>query len=97
MAASAVLGQTDFVSATSGTSATKYDGPSGLAFDFSGNLAVADLNNNRTLIFPPSEQVTGGSGTVVLGQPDLASGDKNQGGSTSAVTEWLPQGVVTYR
>jgi len=68
-----------------------------LAFDFLGNLAVADFNNNRTLIFPPSEQVTGGSGTVVLGQPDLASGNKNQGGSTSAVTQWLPQGVVAYQ
>ena len=97
MAASAVLGQTDFGSATSGTSATKFDGPLGLAFDFSGNLAVADYNNNRTLIFPQSEQFTGGSGTVVLGQPDLVSGDKNQGGSASAVTEWLPQGVVAYR
>ncbi len=97
MAASAVLGQTDFVSATGGTSATGFDGPSGLAFDFSGNLAVADFNNNRTLIFPPSEQVTAGSGTVVLGQPDLASGNKNQGGSTSAVTQWLPQGVVAYQ
>ena len=97
MPASAVLGQTDFGSATSGTSATKFDGPAGLAFDFAGNLAVADENNNRTLIFPQSEQVTGGSGTLVLGQPDLTSGNNNQGGSTSAVTEWLPQGVVAYR
>jgi NHL repeat-containing protein len=97
MAASAVLGQTDFVTSTGGTSATKFDGPSGLAFDFSGNLAVADANNNRSLIFPTSEQVTGGSGTIALGQPNLTSGNQNQGGSTSDVTEWLPQGLVAYR
>jgi hypothetical protein len=97
MVASEVLGQSDFATATGGTSATKFNGPTGVAIDFSGNLAVTDLYNNRTLLFPPAEQVTGGSATVVLGQQDLNSGSKNQAGSTSAVSEWLPQGVVAHR
>jgi sugar lactone lactonase YvrE len=96
MAASAVLGQTDFVSGASGTSASNLSGPVGLAFDSSGNLAVVDSVNNRTLIFPPAQQVTGGSAGTVLGQPDLASGNPNQGGSPSAKTESLPLGVLGY-
>jgi len=96
MAASAALGQTDPVSSDSGTSASQLKYPYGLAFESSGNLAVTDDGNGRTLIFPKSQQITGGSASVVLGQPDLDSGDANQGGSVSAVTQKGPLGVVAY-
>jgi len=97
MTASAVLGQTDFITATGGTSETKFNGPVALSFDTKRNLAVADLNNHRTLIFPPAKQVTDGDATMVLGQPDLTSGTSNQGGAPSAKTEHFPQGVVAYQ
>jgi len=96
MAASAALGQTDLISDDCGTSASQLQYPYGLAFDQSGNLAVTDGGNNRTLSFPKSQQITGGSASMVLGQPDLNSGDANQGGSVSAFTQNSPIGVVAY-
>jgi hypothetical protein len=96
MAAAAVLGQTDFVSNGTGTSASTLWNPVGLAFDSSDALAVTDSGNHRTLIFPAAGQVTGGSATMVLGQPDLDSGAPNQGVSTGAETEFGPLGVSTF-
>lgn len=54
MPASLVIGQTDFVSHTTTTSQTGLHSPVGLTFDFIGNLWVADINNNRVLMFPGS-------------------------------------------
>ena len=47
--------------------------PLGIAFDPSGNLWVADMNDNRVLEFKPPFS-TGMSASVVLGQPDLTTG-----------------------
>src|SRR5258708_2315504 len=74
-----------------GIGANSLDSPQGVAIDASGNLFVADGNNNRTLVFfspIPMTMVAGtpgnlGDGTAdaAIGQPDLVSGACNQGGS----------------
>ena len=49
--ADVVIGQTDFVTATGGASATKMTGPDGLSVTPDGKLLVCDKTNNRVLIF----------------------------------------------
>ena len=51
MAATGVLGQTNFTTATSGTSSTKFTTPIGLAFDAVGNLFVSEFQTPRVLGF----------------------------------------------
>src|SRR5579883_9359 len=58
--------------------------PLGIAFDPSGNLWVADMNDNRVLEFKPPFS-RGMPATVALGQPDLFSG-MQCGGPTSPAT-----------
>ena len=78
-AATVVLGQTDFTSKSSGTTATKFLDLRSLEFDSDGNLWVADKNNFRIVMFPAANLVTGGTATLVLGQPDFTSKTKNTG------------------
>jgi sugar lactone lactonase YvrE len=70
MAASLVIGQTDFVSSGSNTTASSLDYPTGIAFDRAGNLWIGDTENDRVLEFVPAF-ATGMSASVVLGQPDF--------------------------
>ena len=68
----------------------------GVAIDASGNLFVADVNNNRALVFfspLPMTKVKGTPGNfgdatadVAIGQPDLVSGACNQGGGATLTT-----------
>ncbi|MBI1662608.1 MAG: hypothetical protein IS860_03755 [Nitrosopumilus sp.] len=51
MSADLVIGQTDFTSFSTGTSATKLKNPRNLAFDSSGDLWVLDNLNERVLRF----------------------------------------------
>ncbi len=53
--------------------------PSGMAFDSTGNLWVADGGNSRVLMYPKANLVAGGSATVVLGQTDQSGSSCNQG------------------
>ena len=79
-----------------GLSADSLDSPQGVALDASGNLYVADVNNNRALVFfspLPMTRVKGTPGNfgdatadVVVGQPDLLSGACNQGGGAALTT-----------
>jgi sugar lactone lactonase YvrE len=76
-----------------GLSADSLNSPQGVALDASNNLFVADVNNNRALVFfspIPMTQVQGVVGNfgdatadVAVGQPDLASGECNRGGSAT--------------
>ncbi|KKP81951.1 MAG: NHL repeat containing protein, partial [Candidatus Moranbacteria bacterium GW2011_GWF1_35_5] len=50
VAADVVIGQTDFLTATSGTSSTKLKNPSGIYSDGT-KLFVSDMSNNRILIY----------------------------------------------
>jgi len=99
-AAFAVFGQLgSFVTAIAnegGINANSLDSPQGVALDASGNLFVADGNNNRALVFfspIPMTTVSGPPGNfgdatadVAIGQADLVSGVCNQGGSATLAT-----------
>ena len=96
-AADVVFGQAgSFITNTAnegGLSADSLDSPQGVAIDASGNLFVADGNNNRALVFFSPIPMTAVKGTpgnfgdatadVAIGQPDLVSGACNQGGSAT--------------
>jgi uncharacterized protein (TIGR03437 family) len=59
LAATVVYGQPDFISTGSGTADNQLNGPYHIASDTSGQLYVADINNNRVLIFPdPNNPLT---------------------------------------
>ena len=72
-----VLGQTNFVSNGSGTTASSLGGPQGMAYDSENDrLFVSDSFNNRVLVFTnmgPSGISNGKAATYVLGQPDFAT------------------------
>ena len=88
--ATVVLGQPDFTSNASGTSATTMDGPNTAKADVNGNIWVADTNNNRVLEFKPPFS-SGMAASVVLGQPDMTS----NGSGVTATTMEFPVGVVS--
>lgn len=93
-AAFAVFGQAgSFITNSAnegGLSPNSLSGPQGVAVDANGNLFVADVNNNRALVFfsPfPMTVISGPPGNfgdatadVAIGQPNLVSGTCNQGG-----------------
>jgi sugar lactone lactonase YvrE len=99
-AANVVFGQAgSFVTNTAnegGLSADSLDSPQGVAIDASGNLFVADVNNNRALVYfspIPMTAIKGAPGNfgdatadVAIGQPDLVSGACNQGAGATPLT-----------
>ena len=76
MAASLVIGQTDFVSSGSATTAAGFSYPTGIAFDRAGNLWIGDEGNDRVLAFVPPF-TNGQLATGVLGQPDFVTSTCN--------------------
>jgi DNA-binding beta-propeller fold protein YncE len=70
-----VLGQADFVSNTTGVTASKINAPGGLAFDPTGNrLFVAETaSSNRVLVFNVATVTNGQNASNVLGQSDFTS------------------------
>src|SRR5437588_229917 len=61
----AVWGQPDFVSGTCRSATTRtLCGPAQVARDHAGNLWVADLANNRVVMYPPGSSIA----TKVFGQ-----------------------------
>ncbi len=73
--ADGVLGQPDFVTKTSGLSASTFNGPNGVAVDpLTGKLFVADRGNNRVLRFTSEAALqVGGAAEAVFGQDDFES------------------------
>ena len=70
--ANGVLGQTDFVSSTSGLSQSKFDGPRGVFMDGAGRLYVGDEGNSRVIVFTDAANKSDGADADnVLGQPDF--------------------------
>jgi len=70
-AATKVIGQTDFVTGTPGTTQTTLSGPTGISFDDLNRLYVSDTTNNRVLIYNAdalSLSNSGASASFVLGQ-----------------------------
>ena len=82
MPASGVLGQTDFVTATTGLTASTLNGPKGIAIDpTTGKLFVADYENRRVLRWSSVDKmINGAAAEVVLGQPDFVT---NTSGTSS--------------
>ncbi len=78
-----------------GVSATSLDGPTGLGFDSSGGLWVADTQNNRVLIFNHAIHKNGAPANVVLGQTDFAGSSANIFGEPTAATLYSPWGIIT--
>lgn len=71
-AASMVIGQNNYVNSSTVTTPTGMNGPSGIAFDSSGNLWVSDRLNNRVLSYPKPFS-TFEAASVVIGQPNFTS------------------------
>ncbi len=79
-------------SGSSGTSATQFSTPLGVAVSSTGQLAIADTNNSRVLIYDSTPTQNGAAADVVLGQPDFTSQATNNGGR-SAKSFSEPTGV----
>lgn len=93
------LGQPDMTSSSgnqgsSDPSANKMYWPNGTWTD-GKKLIVADLQNNRVLIYNSIPTSNNASADVVIGQPDMTSGDTNQGGSSSAANTLLSPYTVS--
>ena len=72
--AEAVLGQPDFVTASSAVSAVKMNNPIGLYLDPAGRLWIGDYGNNRVLRFDDAaNKANGAAADGVLGQPDFTT------------------------
>ncbi len=78
-AADVVIGQTDFVTGTSGTAADKLNFPTGILVLPDGRLLIIDSGNNRVLIFNSIPSTNGASADVVIGQPDFISNSSGSG------------------
>ncbi len=73
-AANGVLGQSDFTTGTSGTSASSMSAPWGVYLDGSGHLWVADRSNSRVLRFDnAAKKANGAAADGVLGQTSFTS------------------------
>jgi sugar lactone lactonase YvrE len=71
--------------------------PDGIAVDGNGNVYIADLFLKRVLIYN-TPATTDTTADVVIGQPNFASTDANQGGADpSANTLSFPEGVAVDR
>jgi DNA-binding beta-propeller fold protein YncE len=72
--ADGVLGQEDYVSDVDNTDADGMTGPYDVALDNAGRLYVADLYNNRVMLFDnAAAKANGDDADNVLGQEDLVS------------------------
>jgi sugar lactone lactonase YvrE len=82
--ANVVLGQSNFTTATIGTTASTMNQPLSTAEDNAGNLYVADNLNCRVIQFQPPFS-NGMSANVVFGQPNLNTGNCPVGISPSTL------------
>jgi streptogramin lyase len=74
-AADGVLGQPDFVTNTTGTTAAKMSRTTGIFVDGSGRLWVGERDNSRVLRFDnAAAKANGANADGVLGQPDFVTG-----------------------
>lgn len=87
MNANKVIGQTNFTTATSGTTQAKFSRPSGVTYA-QPYLFVADSANNRVLIFTGSTVATGMNANNVLGQTSftVATAANTQAGMNGPAT-----------
>lgn len=72
-AANAVLGQTWFYSNSEGVSSTAVSRPQDVALGSSGEILVADSNNNRVLLWTTAITVSGQAANTVIGQANFST------------------------
>ncbi|MFZ2544651.1 MAG: NHL repeat-containing protein [Candidatus Saccharimonadales bacterium] len=84
-----VIGQSDFISSTSGLSQTALAGPHDVDVDSSGKIFVTDTGNNRIMVWNSAISGNGQSANVVLGQTWFYS--NSEGVSATALNK--PRGV----
>lgn len=91
--AALVFGQPDFYVTSCGVSATALCLPTRLAVDTSGNLFVADTNNNRVVEFNSPFAAGDTTADRVFGQPNMTSNQCNRGTTPGPLTLCRPDGV----
>jgi sugar lactone lactonase YvrE len=89
MAASVVIGQSNFTSVSNNNNQSMLNSPSYITFDHSGNLWVSDTYDNRVLEFKAPFS-NGESASIALGQPNLSSTSAN----TTQSTLNMPAGIA---
>ncbi|MBP6866390.1 MAG: peptidoglycan-binding protein [Candidatus Pacebacteria bacterium] len=86
-----VLGQADFTSSGSATTATGVNSPRGVSYDDTNQrLFVADTSNNRVLVYDVASITDGEAAVNVLGQPDFITSNL----SLSATGMGTPKGTA---
>lgn len=89
-AAEAVFGQDDLTSIGSGTAANRLNTPYGIHVDSQGRLWIADMENDRVLMFEDAAtRASGANAELVLGQTNFT----NSGSGVSASTMDNPVSV----
>lgn len=71
--ADGVLGQVDFDSGMSATTAGRFNAPNGVAVDGNGNVFVGDTGNCRVLVFLANDIADGVDAGLVFGQENFTS------------------------
>lgn len=96
MPASVVLGQTDFTTASCGTSRDKFgNGDKTPVVDSRNRLIYPDTSNNRVLIWNSLPTTSGVLPDLVLGQADFDSVSANRGGTANSNTLNSPFGAYS--
>lgn len=90
-----VIGQPDFTTTSSGTSASEFSAPLQAYID-NNRLFVTEESNNRIVVFNSVPITNGGVADLVLGQPSFTSNSANEGGATSAYGFNKPRGILVY-
>lgn len=94
MSANLVVGQQNFTSNTSGLSQTGIAGSAAVFVDSRNRLIVADVNNNRVLIWNNVPSSNGAPADLVLGQNDFVTGS-NDGAGATATSFHFPSAVFS--
>jgi hypothetical protein len=89
-AAATVLGQVDFTSNATASTATGMNGPAGVAENSTGELAVADTGNNRVMLWYAMPGASGAACHAVLGQANFTS---NSAATSSGAVMSAPEGL----
>lgn len=95
-AADIVLGQTDFISNTTGSTASRLNTPIGMDV-VDSHLVIADRANNRFLIFDPVPTASFAAASSVVGQANFTNNSTNGGSTINASGFNYPQNSTTWR
>ena len=89
-----VIGQPDMLSKSDGCTASRLAHPAGVSWDGT-RLYIADMLNNRVLIFNGLPTSNGKAADLVIGQSGMASCLSNQGGAATANSLHYPVDVFS--